>query len=74
MNDYLAAVSEIPVATFKAEVTSIKMKFQLGDLICTNQYIRMWLCQIYTNMLDDMSWQKELSEHSQIIALATQVK
>ena len=73
MNDYLNAVSEIQAKTFSAEVVSIKTKFQLGDPVCTNQYIRRRFLQIYTNMKDDGQWEKELDEHTQIIALQTSV-
>jgi len=72
--DYLNAAMGTPCKLFRNEVSSIKNKWLLGtDLTLTKEKTRKTIKQMHLNMEKDGTWEKGLSESSQIIALATKL-
>ena len=74
--DIFKGALEVPSKTFNAQVSSKKQDWLLGEDPgkFSKDYVMSLLTKYHNNMVDDGTWEKELSETTQIIALATQVE
>lgn len=73
IKDYFDALLTVPVKSFNSQVTTMKQRWQLGQITLTIAELRTTVCQMYINLDSDDVWKQELAETSQIIALATKV-
>ena len=73
LSDLFAGAELVPCSAFKAEVSSMKNKWNLGDLNLTSKILTSKLRTLYTNMDGDDSFKTGLQANDQIIALATKV-
>ena len=74
--DLFKGASTTPCKTYSSQVETMKQNWLLGingTELWTKDTISTQLVQLYTNMTQDGTWQRELSETSQIIALTTQI-
>jgi hypothetical protein len=58
---------------FKSEFTSLERRWQMDKEIVTSQLLMDDASTYYTNMVASGDWKSEVSKHSQIIALTTQI-
>jgi hypothetical protein len=58
---------------FKSEFTSLERRWQMDKEIVTSQSLMDDASTYYTNMVASGDWKSEVSKHSQIIALTTQI-
>jgi hypothetical protein len=58
---------------FKSEFTSLERRWQMDKEIVTSQSLMDDASTYYTNMVAFGDWKSEVSKHSQIIALTTQI-
>ena len=74
INDYFKAALDVPVKSFNSELSSMRNRWLLGmDATLTKEHIQFTVTQLYTNLEADGTWERELAESSQIIALQTKV-
>jgi len=75
--DLFHGASTTPCKTYSSQIETMKQNWLLGisgTESWTKDTISAQLVQIYTNMTQDGTWQRELSETNQIIALTTQIR
>jgi hypothetical protein len=72
--DYLDASLTVEVKSFKAEVNIIRNRYLRGNPDGWNaSYIAGEIIKTYNNMFEDGTWNREIGEKDQIIALTTKL-
>jgi hypothetical protein len=72
--DYLDASLTVEVKSFKAEVNIIHNRYLRGNPDRWNaSYIAGEIIKTYNNMFEDGTWNREIGEKDQIIALTTKL-
>ena len=72
--DYLDASLTVEVKSFKAEVSIIRNRYLRGNPDKWDaSYISGEIVKTYNNMFEDGTWQREIGEKDQIIALSTKI-